>query len=50
VRALTDAAVKPFDVAALGVGATFDITFRVVNVATSVVVLTSDCYRYTISQ
>jgi len=38
------------DVAALGVGATFDITFRVVNVATSAVVLTSDCYRYTISQ
>jgi hypothetical protein len=37
-------------VAALGVGATFDITFRVVNVATSAVVLTSDCYRYTISQ
>lgn len=36
------------DVAALGVGATFDITFRVVNVATSAVVLTSDCYRYTI--
>jgi hypothetical protein len=38
------------DVGALGVGATFDITFRVVNVATSAVVLTSDCYRYTISQ
>jgi len=38
------------NVAALGVGATFDITFRVVNVATSAVVLTSDCYRYTISQ
>ena len=37
-------------VAALGVGTTFDITFRVVNVATSAVVLTSDCYRYTISQ
>ena len=37
-------------VAALGVGATFDISFRVVNVATSAVVLTSDCYRYTISQ
>jgi hypothetical protein len=37
-------------VAALGVGATFDITFRVVKVATSAVVLTSDCYRYTISQ
>jgi hypothetical protein len=38
------------DVGALGTGATFDITFRVVNVATSAVVLTSDCYRYTISQ
>jgi hypothetical protein len=37
-------------VAAAGVGATFDIWFRVVNVATSAVVLTSDCYRYTISQ
>jgi hypothetical protein len=37
------------DVGALGVGATFDIAFRVVNVATSAVVLTSDCYRYTIS-
>jgi hypothetical protein len=34
----------------VGVGATFDIAFRVVNVATSAVVLTSDCYRYTISQ
>jgi hypothetical protein len=38
------------DVGALGAGATFDIAFRVVNVATSAVVLTSDCYRYTISQ
>ena len=38
------------NVATLGVGATFDITFRVVNVATLAVVLTSDCYRYTISQ
>lgn len=38
------------NVAALGVGATFDITFRVVNVETGAVVLTSDCYRYTISQ
>jgi hypothetical protein len=37
-------------VASLGVGATFDITFRVVNVETAAVVLTSDCYRYTISQ
>ena len=38
------------NVAALGVGATFDIAFRIVNVATSAVVLTSDGYRYTISQ
>lgn len=38
------------DVTALGAGATFDIAFRVVNVATSAVVLTSDCYRYTIRQ
>lgn len=38
------------NVAALGVGATFDIAFRVVNVTTSAVVLTSDCHRYTISQ
>ena len=33
-----------------GVGNTFDIHFRVLNFATSAVVLTSDCYRYTISQ
>ncbi|HST07771.1 MAG TPA: hypothetical protein VLJ83_06335 [Gemmatimonadaceae bacterium] len=38
------------DVSALGVGATFDIAFRVVKVATGAVVLSSDCYRYTISQ
>ena len=38
------------DVGSLGVGATFDIAFRVVDVATLAVVLTSDCYRYTISQ
>jgi hypothetical protein len=38
------------DVSAFAVGTTFDIAFRVVNVATSAVVLTSDCYRYTISQ
>jgi hypothetical protein len=38
------------NVAAAGVGATFDIWFRVLNVATSAVVLTSDCYRFTISQ
>ena len=38
------------DVSAIPVGTTFDIWFRVVNVATQAVVLTSDCYRYTISQ
>lgn len=37
-------------VAALGVGASFDIQFRVVNVATAAVVLTSNCYQYTITQ
>ena len=37
-------------VAAFGVGASFDIQFRVVNVATGAVVLTSDCYQYTITQ
>ena len=36
-------------VASLPVGSSYDIQFRVVNVATSDVVLTSDCYRYTIS-
>ncbi len=38
------------DVTSGGVGATFDIHFQVVNVATKAVVLSSDCYRYTISQ
>jgi hypothetical protein len=38
------------NVASGGIGATFDIWFRVVKVATSAVVLTSDCYRFTISQ
>ena len=38
------------DVSPTPVGTTFDISFRVVNVATSAVVLTSDCYRYTVSQ
>lgn len=38
------------NVAALGVGASFDIQFRVVKVATGAVVLTSDCYQYTITQ
>ena len=37
-------------VAAFGVGSTFDIAFRVLKVETGAVVLTSDCYRYTISQ
>ena len=37
-------------VAALGVGASFDIQFRVVKVATGAVVLTSNCYQYTITQ
>lgn len=36
-------------VAALPVGAAFDIDFRIVNVATGAVVLTSKCYRYVIS-
>ncbi|MFL5619812.1 MAG: hypothetical protein ACJ79A_15625 [Gemmatimonadaceae bacterium] len=36
-------------VAALPVGSSYDIQFRVVNVATSDVVLASGCYRYTIS-
>ena len=38
------------NVASGGLGSSFDITFRVVKVATAAVVLTSDCYRYTISQ
>lgn len=38
------------DVSAFPVGTTFDITFRVVKVATTAVVLTSDCYEFTISQ
>lgn len=37
-------------VAALPVGAGFDIQFQVVEVATGTVVLTSKCYRYVISQ
>jgi hypothetical protein len=37
-------------VAAFGVGASFDIQFRVVNVATGAVVLSSSCYQYTITQ
>lgn len=35
-------------VAAIPSGTTFDIHFRVINLQTSVVVLTSDCYRYTV--
>ena len=38
------------DVSPTPVGTTFDIWFRVINLTTSAVVLTSDCYRYTISQ
>lgn len=37
-------------VAAFGVGTSFDIQFRVVNVETGEVVLTSSCYQYTITQ
>jgi hypothetical protein len=37
-------------VAAFGVGPSFDIQFRLVNVATGEVVLTSSCYQYTITQ
>ena len=36
-------------VAALPVGSAYDIQFRVVEVATGAVVLTSGCYRYVIS-
>ena len=38
------------DLGGFAVGATFDIHFRVLNAATSAVVLTSDCYRFTITQ
>jgi hypothetical protein len=31
-------------------GATFDIHFRVIDAVTSAVVLTSDCYQFTVSQ
>jgi hypothetical protein len=37
-------------VAALPIGAQFDIDFRVVDAATLATVLASDCYRYTVSQ
>jgi hypothetical protein len=36
------------DVSSAATGATFDIHFRVIDKATSAVVLTSDCYRYTV--
>lgn len=35
-------------VAAIPSGSTFDIHFQIVNQATSAVVLTSDCYQYTV--
>ena len=38
------------NVAAFPVGTTFDIHFRVLNVATMAVALESDCYEFTISQ
>lgn len=38
------------DLGAFALGATFDIHFRVIDVATSAVVLTSGCYQFTISQ
>jgi hypothetical protein len=37
-------------VAAFPVGSEFDIHFRVIHEGTSAVVLTSECYQYTISQ
>jgi hypothetical protein len=36
------------DVSALATGATFDIHFQIIDAVTSAVVLTSDCYQYTI--
>lgn len=38
------------DLASLAVGSTFDIQFRLIDATTSAVVLTSDCYQYTVSQ
>jgi hypothetical protein len=38
------------DLSAFSVGTTFDIHFRVITQATSAVVLTSDCYQFTVSQ
>ena len=37
-------------VAAIPLGSEFDIHFQVIDAATSAVVLTSDCYRYVVSQ
>jgi hypothetical protein len=36
------------DVSALATGATFDIHFQIIDALTSAVVLTSDCYQYTV--
>ena len=36
------------DVSAIATGATFDIHFQIIDAVTSAVVLTSDCYEYTI--
>jgi hypothetical protein len=38
------------DLGALALGTGFDIQFRVIDAATSAVVLTSSCYQYTVSQ
>jgi hypothetical protein len=38
------------DLAALPIGAQFDIHFRVIDAATSVPALASGCYRFTVSQ
>jgi hypothetical protein len=38
------------DVSAFPIGATFDIRFRVLELASSTVVLSSGCYQFTISQ
>ena len=38
------------DLGGFAAGATFDIHFRVLNAGTSAVALTSDCYRFTVTQ
>ena len=38
------------DLSAFGPGTTFDIHFQVVDASTHAVVLTSDCYQFTVSQ